>query len=95
MCKFRIRGRRLVILMLSLTSKRSDERMPTPLLLHIPLSSAYLCQDCNSIGNNARQCPACASEVLMGLSGVLNREVEPLPQVVPQPSFAYGPALVA
>jgi len=43
---------------------------------HIPLSSAYLCQDCNSVGNCARQCPACASYVLMSLSGVLDREVE-------------------
>jgi hypothetical protein len=41
---------------------------------HIPLSSAYLCQDCNSVGNCAMQCPACASIVLMGLAGVLNRE---------------------
>lgn len=65
--------------------------MPTPMLQHIPLSSAYLCQDCNSIGNCARQCPACASEVLMSLSGVLNREVEE----VGAPKYAYGPALVA
>jgi hypothetical protein len=43
---------------------------------HIPLTSAYLCQDCNSVGNSSRQCPACASEVLMGLAGVLDREVE-------------------
>jgi ferredoxin len=43
---------------------------------HIPLSSAYLCQDCNSVGNCARQCPACASSVLMNLSGVLDREME-------------------
>ena len=65
--------------------------MPTPMLQHIPLISAYLCQDCNSIGNCARQCPACASEVLMSLSGVLNREVEE----VAQPTYGYGPALVA
>jgi len=65
--------------------------MPTPLLQHIPLSSAYLCQDCDSIGNCARQCPACASEVLMSLSGVLNREVEE----VTQPKYGLGPALVA
>jgi hypothetical protein len=72
--------------------------MPTPMLQHIPLSSAYLCQDCNSIGNCARQCPACASEVLMSLSGVLNREVEPGVQPsygISQPSYGYGPALVA
>lgn len=65
--------------------------MPTPMLQHIPLTSAYLCQDCNSIGNCARQCPACASEVLMSLSGVLNREVHD----VTTPNYSYGPALVA
>lgn len=65
--------------------------MPTPMLQHIPLTSAYLCQDCNSIGNCARQCPACASEVLMSLAGVLNREVDE----VAQPTYGYGPALVA
>ncbi len=43
---------------------------------HIPLKSAYLCQDCNSIGNCATQCPACASEVLLNLSGILDREPE-------------------
>ena len=41
---------------------------------HIPLASAYLCQDCNCVGNCASKCPACASEVLMGLAGVLDRE---------------------
>lgn len=45
-------------------------------LQHFPLANAYLCQDCNSIGNNANQCPACASEVLMGLSAVLNRDAD-------------------
>lgn len=43
---------------------------------HIPLASAYLCQDCNCIGNCASQCPACASEVLLSLAGVLNREAD-------------------
>ncbi len=41
---------------------------------HIPLGSAYLCPDCNCIGNCASQCPACASPVLMALANVLNRE---------------------
>jgi hypothetical protein len=41
---------------------------------HMPLTRAYLCQDCNCIGNCAEQCPACASEALMGLAGVLDRE---------------------
>lgn len=41
---------------------------------HMPLEFAYLCQDCESVGNNASKCPACASTVLMCLSTVLNRE---------------------
>jgi hypothetical protein len=45
--------------------------------LHIPLTAAYLCQDCNCVSNCSRQCPACASQVLMGLAGVLNREEAP------------------
>lgn len=40
----------------------------------MPLTRAYLCQDCNSIGNCAVQCPACGSQALMGLANVLNRE---------------------
>ncbi len=43
-------------------------------LQHIPLKRAYLCQDCECIGNCAIQCPACASEALIGLAGVLDRE---------------------
>lgn len=43
---------------------------------HIPLASAYLCPDCNCIGNCASQCPACASPVLMALANVLDRKPE-------------------
>jgi hypothetical protein len=43
---------------------------------YIPLNSAYLCQDCNAVGNNSMQCPACASEVLMGLASVFDRREE-------------------
>jgi len=60
--------------MLSTASRRSGDVAAYLMLQHFPLTSAYLCQDCNSIGNNANQCPACASEVLMSLSAVLNRE---------------------
>jgi len=42
----------------------------------IPLARAYLCQDCNSIVACSTQCPACASRVLMGLAGVLDRKEE-------------------
>lgn len=45
-------------------------------LQHIPLTGAYLCQDCNSVGNSAMNCPACASTVLLALAVVLNREEE-------------------
>ena len=60
--------------MLSTASRRSGDVDSYLMLQHFPLTSAYLCQDCNSIGNNANQCPACASEVLMSLSAILNRE---------------------
>ncbi|MFZ0303349.1 MAG: hypothetical protein WAL75_11705 [Terracidiphilus sp.] len=48
---------------------------------HIPLSDAYLCQDCDHIGNCARCCPSCASEAIMGLASVLNRQPEERTQV--------------
>ena len=41
----------------------------------MPLTEAYLCQDCDSVGNSSMQCMACASEVLMGLAAVLDRNV--------------------
>lgn len=47
--------------------------MTTDVRQHFPLTNAYLCQDCASIGNNSMHCPACASDVLMSLEGVLNR----------------------
>ncbi len=48
--------------------------MISPLSQHIPLRSAYLCQDCESVGNSSAQCPACASTALLGLANVLDRE---------------------
>jgi hypothetical protein len=65
--------------------------MTYPKMQHIPLTSAYLCQDCNSVGNCAWQCPACASVVLMGLAAVLDREVEE----GPASRYAYLTELVA
>jgi len=41
---------------------------------YMPLYRAYLCEDCQCVGNCAEHCPACASEALMSLAGVLNRE---------------------
>ena len=54
----------------------SGDRMTVDLMNHIPLKSAYLCQDCDAVGNSAMQCPACASGVLLGLAGVLDRQEE-------------------
>jgi hypothetical protein len=76
--------------MLSLITKRPGEPMPS-MPHYIPLASAYLCTDCNCVSNCSRSCPACASEALMGLSGILNREVED----IQQPAFAYPAAMVA
>ncbi len=62
--------------MLTPASRRSGEVAKYLMLQHFPLTYAYLCQDCNSIGNSATRCPACASEVLMSLAIVLNRSKE-------------------
>jgi len=62
--------------------------MNSPMLQHIPLESAYLCQDCDCVGNCSTHCPACASTALMNLASVLNRnEVE---AEMALPSFAYA-----
>jgi hypothetical protein len=58
----------------SRSEKTAEEQKPFAKMQHIPLGFAYLCQDCNAVGNSATKCPACASEVLMCLAGVLNRE---------------------
>jgi hypothetical protein len=44
---------------------------------HMPLSAAYLCEDCHCVGNCSEQCPACASSALLCLAGILNREQQP------------------
>jgi len=60
---------------------------------HIPLSSAYLCQDCNCVGNCAGHCPACASSVLMNLATVLDREVRAEEEQMS--TYSYYTAMVA
>ncbi|MGA2534554.1 MAG: hypothetical protein ABSF53_00960 [Terracidiphilus sp.] len=42
---------------------------------HIPLTSAYLCQDCDSIGNHSSVCPACASMALLSVAAILDRSL--------------------
>lgn len=48
--------------------------MPYATMQHIPLRSAFLCQDCNSVGNNVHHCPACTSTALLSLECVLDRK---------------------
>jgi hypothetical protein len=52
----------------------SGEFMQSAMMNHFPLNSAYLCQDCDTVGNSATQCPACASQALMGLAVVFGRK---------------------
>lgn len=62
---------------MSIHVQRYDDRgyyMTFVAMQHMPLSSAYLCQDCHCVGNCAERCPACASAALMCLAVVLNRE---------------------
>ena len=62
---------------------------------HFPLTSAYLCQDCNSVGNCAMQCPACASTVLLNLSSVLDRKVETVVEEIEREyEYEFVPASV-
>jgi hypothetical protein len=49
-------------------------------LSHFPLEKAYLCQDCNAVGNSATRCPACASEVVLCLATVLDRQTQVRPE---------------
>lgn len=82
--------------MLSLILNKRHEEPEAVILcsdpVHIPLTNAYLCQDCNSIGNCSTQCPACASTVLMNLSSVLNREVDAVVNAI---EYEYIPEMVA
>jgi hypothetical protein len=50
--------------------------MTCSMMNYIPLNQAYLCQDCNAVGNDSTRCPACASEVLLALAGVFDRKEE-------------------
>lgn len=41
-------------------------------LSHIPMERAYLCLDCEAVGNSAMGCPACASRALLSLAAILH-----------------------
>jgi hypothetical protein len=57
---------------------------------HIPLAFAYLCPNCECIGNCAERCPACASSALLGLANVLDRPTE---SELIESAFTRTPAL--
>jgi hypothetical protein len=67
--------------------------MTSPAMEHIPLMSAYLCQDCDCVGNSSTSCPACASRSLLGLASVLNREG--MMVQVPKTTYSFSSALAA
>jgi hypothetical protein len=79
--------------MLTPALRRSNEVASYLKLQHFPLTSAYLCQDCNAIGNSANKCPACASEVLMSLAVVLNRDEMQITEFSSLPAFAASSSL--
>lgn len=66
-------GRKSSLVSCQSCSHEIGETMTSLMLQHIPLKSAYLCQDCDCVGNSATRCPACASTALMNLAAVLNR----------------------
>lgn len=46
--------------------------------VQLPLSEAYLCVECGTVGNDAMRCLSCANACgLLSLANVLNREPEP------------------
>ncbi len=52
--------------------------MKRELIVQVPLSRAFLCAECGTIGNDAMRCPSCANECgLLTLANVLNRNVAP------------------
>jgi hypothetical protein len=60
---------------------------------HFPLTSAYLCPDCECVSNCAKQCPACASQVVMSLAEVLDRRAEAAK--LPESTYSYIASMVA
>ena len=44
-------------------------------IIHLPLRQAFLCANCQHIGNSNQACPACGDKTsLISLAGILNRE---------------------
>jgi hypothetical protein len=41
---------------------------------HFPLSKAYLCENCQCVGNRSESCACCGSRSILSLGSILNRE---------------------
>jgi len=54
-----------------------SEYVNQPDPVSIPINAAYICQDCDHVGNRAEKCTKCSSVSVMGLAKVINREVKP------------------
>jgi hypothetical protein len=52
----------------------SDEKLGSLMAMHI--SQAYLCSDCNFIGNRSESCVKCASVSVMLLQPILDKKEE-------------------
>ncbi len=46
----------------------------------MPLDSAYLCVDCDVVGDNSKACACCGSQALLSLGRILGRR--PAPEVI-------------
>ena len=46
-------------------------------IVSIPLDIAYLCVNCDSVGNQIERCASCGSEHLLVLRKILNRPSPP------------------
>jgi hypothetical protein len=55
-----------------------------------PLTKAYLCGNCDAVGNNSRTCPGCAGTGLMSLSAIVNRSQAEQPPTPEQPTRNTG-----
>jgi len=45
-------------------------------LLHMPLDEAYLCLDCNAVGNCGTECAACKSSHVFAIQKWLDRKTK-------------------
>jgi hypothetical protein len=45
--------------------------------LHVPLSTLYLCVECDNVTNAAGVCPSCTCHQLLSLAVILSREEQP------------------